>query len=372
MNDRQRFHEVMHYGRPDRAFLTDFQYTDDTLDNWYAQGLPRDTDLDAYFGLDRFWTNAGLNLALCPAFDREIIEDLGEQIIERQGDGVVVRRQKRGRTIPQEIDHLLKTRDDWNRHFKPRLDPSTPRRYPADWNERVARWKDRDYPLVIGGGSLYGWLRDWIGMVQISYILYDDPAWFEEMVTTVADCILGTVERALTEVRFDAVSMWEDMCYRAGPLISPDHFKRYLVPHYRRLTERFRKAGIDVIYLDCDGDMRPLIGHWMDGGVNCMFPVEVGAWGADPVALRKQYGRDLLMMGGFSKRILADSRQAISREIDRLQPLVDAGGFIGFCDHRVSPDVPLENYDYYIDTVRERWCRGVNLRPRQTPVAARA
>ena len=83
-----------------------------------------------------------------------------------------------------------------------------------------------------------------------------------------------------------------------------------------------------------------------------------------------QVGDSMLMMGGFSKRILADSKQAISREIDRLLPLVDEGGFIGFCDHRVSPDVPLANYDYYIDTVRDRWCRGVNLRPRMEKVVA--
>lgn len=365
MNDRERFNAVMHYRDRDRTFFTDFSYTNDTLENWYEQGLPRGTDMDAYFGLDTFWKPAGVNVSLFPAFASEILEDRGEHVVERQGDGVVVLRQKgRGRTIPHEIDHLLKTRADWNAHYKPRLDPATAGRYPADWAERVRRWRDRDWPLVISGGSLYGWLRDWMGMEAISYVIYDDPAWFEEMVVTVADCILGTVERALNEVQFDAVSMWEDMCYRAGPLISPATFKKVLVPQYKRLTERFRGAGIDVIYLDCDGDNRELIPHWLDGGVNCMFPIEVGVWGTDVVQLRRQYGRDLLMMGGFSKRILAGSQEAISREIDRLTPLIDDGGFIGFCDHRVSPDVPLANYEYYIDTVRKRWCRDINLRPR--------
>jgi len=32
--------------------------------------------------------------------------------------------------------------------------------------------------------------------------------------------------------------------------------------------------------------------------------------------------------------------------------------------------VPLANYDYYIDTVRQRWCRGINLKPRMRPVSA--
>ncbi|MCG3178936.1 MAG: hypothetical protein BIFFINMI_01266 [Phycisphaerae bacterium] len=372
MNDRRRFLEVMHYGSPDRAFFTDFSYTEDTLDNWYGQGLPRGTDMDAYFGLDSFWTAAGLNISLSPGFPRQVIEETENRIVERQSDGVTVLRQKKGRTIPHEIDHLLKDRASWEEHYKPRLVPNTAARYPKDWADRVQRWKERDYPVVINGGSLYGWIRDWMGMEAVSYVIYDDAALFEEMVETVADCILGTVERALNEVQFDAVSMWEDMCYRAGPLVSPATFKRVMVPHYKRLTERFRKAGIDVIYLDCDGDPRLLVPHWLDAGVNCMFPIEVGTWGLDVVELRKQYGRDLLMMGGFSKRILAHSREAISAEIDRLAPLIEQGGYVSFCDHRVSPDVPLAYYDYYIDTVRERWCKGLNLRPRQTPVSAKA
>jgi len=69
------------------------------------------------------------------------------------------------------------------------------------------------------------------------------------------------------------------------------------------------------------------------------------------------------MMGGFDKRILACSKRAIEEEVYRLAPLVEEGGFIGFCDHRVPPDVPLENYVFYLETVRQVWGKGVNLKP---------
>ena len=76
------------------------------------------------------------------------------------------------------------------------------------------------------GGSLYGWLRNWMGLEQLSMTVYDDPAFFEEMVTTVADCILAVLEKTLASgVQFDACGMWEDMAYNAGPLLSPRHFK---------------------------------------------------------------------------------------------------------------------------------------------------
>jgi uroporphyrinogen decarboxylase len=69
------------------------------------------------------------------------------------------------------------------------------------------------------------------------------------------------------------------------------------------------------------------------------------------------------MMGGFDKRILARSRDAIEAEVSRLAPLIEEGGYIGFCDHRVPPDVSLRNYLYYLETVRQIWGKSVNLKP---------
>ena len=74
-----------------------------------------------------------------------------------------------------------------------------------------------------------------------------------------------------------------------------------------------------------------------------MFLIEISTWGADPVTYREEYGKDLLLMGGFDKRILAQSGDEIVHEVHRLTPLVEEGGFIPFCDHSVPPDVPDEN-----------------------------
>ncbi|MCB0123503.1 MAG: hypothetical protein KDE58_14730, partial [Caldilineaceae bacterium] len=140
---------------------------------------------------------------------------------------------------------------------------------------------------------------------------------------------------------------------------------QYLVPHYRRITDLLHKHGVDVVWLDCDGDISLLVPMWLDAGVNCMFPLEVGTWRADPIKYRREYGKDLLIMGGFDKHLLQGNKAQIEAEVQRLAPLVDEGGFIGFCDHRVPPDVPLENYLFYLSKVRDIWGHGVNLPPMQ-------
>jgi len=205
-----------------------------------------------------------------------------------------------------------------------------------------------------------------MGLEQLSLMVYDDPPFFEEMITTVADCIVTVLEKILTSgVQFEACAMWEDMAYNAGPLLSPRHFQKYLVPHYRRIADLCHSHKVDVIWLDCDGKIDALLPLWLEAGINCMFPIEVGTWGAYPIKFRQEYGKDLLMMGGFDKRILAQSKTEIERKIHRLTPLVEEGGFIPFCDHRVPPDVPYKNYLYYLERVRENWGEGINLQPIQ-------
>lgn len=373
MNDRQRFHATMHYLPRDRGILTDFGFWDETIPTWHTQGLPNGIDRRKtveYFGMDYSLDYIGVpvNCGLEPAFPWITLEDRGDHEVVQQHDGVRVLRKKFMGSIPTHLGHLLVDRDSWERHYKPRLDPTTPGRFPADWEQQVAHWRDADRPNVLSlpGGSLYGWLRDWMGMEKISLTVYDDPQLFAEMVGTLADCILGVLEHVLqTGGRFDACGMWEDMCYRAGPLLSPRHFKQYLVPHYRRIADLLHRYNVDILWLDCDGNIDALLPLWLDAGVNCLFPIEIGTWGADPLKYRRQYGKDLRMMGGFDKHILAKGKEDIRREVERLAPLVEEGGYMGFADHRVPPDVPLENYIYYIELVRAIWGKGISLKPVQ-------
>jgi len=374
MNHRERFVAQMHYQPVDRSPLYDFNFWEETIPQWQAEGLPTRYDrhnAHHYFGLDaslgggdQGW-DAGVHQNLLPAFEREVLEDRGKTVIVREADGVIVETGKQGHmSIPMHVGHTLNTRGDWETLYKPKLDPTDPNRIPADFDQRAARWTDpdRDHPLFVGAGSLYGWIRNWMGVEGVTMAVYDDPAWFEEMVETITDLQLAMLEKVLsTGATFEACAMWEDMCYNAGPLLSPTHFKRFLVPNYKRITALLSKHGIDIVWVDCDGKIDDLLPLWLEAGVNCMFPLEVGTWGGDPRKFRAKYGRDLLLMGGFDKHVLARSKDDITAEIHRLAPLVEEGGYIGFCDHRVPPDVPLENYVHYCKTVRKVWGKGVNL-----------
>ncbi len=74
------------------------------------------------------------------------------------------------------------------------------------------------------------------------------PDLIHEMTEFISDFMLKLLERALTEIPdFDYTLLWEDMCYNAGPLISPAAFREYMIDPMKRVTSRLLEAGIDII-----------------------------------------------------------------------------------------------------------------------------
>jgi len=154
------------------------------------------------------------------------------------------------------------------------------------------------------------------------------------------------------EVELDFASWWEDMCFNKGPLISPRMFDEFMVPRYKKITDFLKQHGVTINIVDCDGNINELVPLWLKAGVNCMFPLEIAA-GSKPEVLREKYGREVLLMGGIDKRALAAGKEAIDRELEKIPPLIEQGGYIPHVDHRVPPDVSYENYLYYIKRKRE-------------------
>ena len=124
------------------------------------------------------------------------------------------------------------------------------------------------------------------------------------------------------------------------------------MPRYKRINAKLKKFGIDIWYVDCDGDVRPLLPYFLEGGINCMFPFEVNGC-CHPADLLNEYGKDLRIMGGIDKMQLIAGKDAIKAYLESVAPLVERGGYIPFCDHRCPPDVKEENYFYYLDLKEE-------------------
>jgi uroporphyrinogen decarboxylase len=141
------------------------------------------------------------------------------------------------------------------------------------------------------------------------------------------------------------------MAYKTGPLISPAMARKFMLPRYRRVVEFLRRRGVAHISLDSDGDIYSLIPVWLEAGIDTLYPFEAQC-GMDVNRVRREFGRDLRMLGNFDKRAIARGRLFIDAEFDRLRPVIREGGYIPWVDHSCPPDISWTNFSYYMDRLR--------------------
>ena len=372
MNDRQRLRAVMHYEKYDRLPCVSFGYWDETLDRWAREGYvrseipdlyrstgdtgPADREVMGQLGFDFNWNCCiGGRCGVYPAFERKVlrVERDGSQIVQ-DPTGHLVRVKPGVQSIPGEVGTLLTDRDAWEKEFLPRLKYCGERIPEQALSSLTARETERDTPLILHCGSLYGAIRDMLGVVELSYMQVDDEDLYAEIIDTVGELCLRVAEKMLTYgISFDAAHFWEDICFKNGPLVNPEVFAERVGPHYKRITSLLAEHGIDIVSLDCDGCIDRLVPIWLENGVNTMFPIEVGTWNASIAPWRGQYGRSLRGVGGMDKRVFSQDRAAVEREIERLKPLVDMGGYIPCPDHRIPPDAKYPLVAYYCELYRK-------------------
>ena len=102
-------------------------------------------------------------------------------------------------------------------------------------------------------------LRYLMGEVNLFYAYYDQPYLLREMTDYLIDFWIELFSPLLKWIKIDCFHTWEDMCYKNGPLIFPELFKKFVLPAYKRFTEFLRSYGVGNIICDTDGDCWQLI-----------------------------------------------------------------------------------------------------------------
>ena len=375
LSNRERFRAIARFERPGELDTRD-AFWQETLILWVEKGAPPELTNSSfrgnYFGYNhRRGTReivSGLINAPYMAGDVEaylamppIIPQFEPKVL-KQDENTITMINQGGQTVkvfkndpqkmPMFLDHPVVDRDTW-KEYKKRLDPDTPERWPADWDWFADKMNSRDFPVVLSVGSFFGFLREWMGLERLLYTFHDDPALVEDMMDTMLILEIEVIKRTVKKVKVDMASFWEDMCYKSGPLISPAMFRKFMMPRYHQITDLLHENGIDIIFVDSDGNVKELIPLWLEVDINYIWPLEVAA-GNDAVALRKKYGKNVILGGGIDKRALIKGKEAIREEVMSKVPfLLEQGGYFPSVDHLVPTDVSFENYCYYINTMRE-------------------
>lgn len=191
-----------------------------------------------------------------------------------------------------------------------------------------------------------------------------DPFMFAEnsdkLVGKLADLKIEFWDAALNELGdvVDIIGEGDDYGTQQSQLISPEQFKEYYLPHFKRVMSfiKSKKPDIKILFHSC-GNVRPVIPDFIEMGVDILNPVHVTATGMEPVQLKKDFGKDIVFWGGGvdTQHILPNgSPQEVKDDVKRnIEALAPGGGYVFSTVHNVQAEVPPQNFVAMVEALKE-------------------
>ncbi len=169
--------------------------------------------------------------------------------------------------------------------------------------------------------------------------------------------MLGRVESfeiqlGLNQIKMgvDLMFIGGDVAYDKGMFYSPDMWRHFFKPVLRNMCQEFKRAkpDIKILYHGC-GNATEIFDDLIECGIDAYQSLEVKA-GLDVVELKKKYKNRLAFVGNIDVRdVLTGDKRNLERDVLRRLNAAKGGGYIPMSDHSVPDNVPVENYDFYME-----------------------
>ena len=248
------------------------------------------------------------------------------------------------------LDHPLEAWDNFANYIGP--DPEIcDGLCPVNWEQSRAQICAHPEQLHIGclrHGHTFLQLCDIRGYENLMFDMADEEPKLWELIKLVETFNLGLVER-LIDCGVDGVAYGEDLGMQVGPMLSPDHFRKYIMPSYRVLMKPAKDKGL-LIHMHSDGDIRLLLDDMLSCGidvinlqdlVNGIDWIEARLKGK--VCIELDIDRQNITRFGTPKQIDA----LIREEVEKLGS--PQGGLMFI--HGLYPGTPLENVKALYDAM---------------------
>jgi len=181
-----------------------------------------------------------------------------------------------------------------------------------------------DEGLAFFGGfwcPYYHLVADFFGMENYFIKMYENPAVVEAVTWHVVDFFDRANEILFDEMGdlIDVFFFGNDFGTQLDLMISPDMFRKFVLPGIKRLTATAKKYNKKTMLHSC-GAISSAIPMIIDAGVDGIHPLQAKAAGMDAVTLSREFGRDLVFMGGVDTQQLLPfgKPKEIMEEVRRL------------------------------------------------------
>jgi len=189
-------------------------------------------------------------------------------------------------------------------------------------------------------------VAEFFGMDNFFMKMYTHPKIVEAVTEKVLDFYLEANKRCLDTMgnKLDALFFGNDFGSQIDLLISPEAFRRFVLPSIKRITEQAKSYDIKVVLHSC-GAISKIIPDLIDAGIDGLHPLQAKARDMDAKNLVSKYKDDLLFIGGVDIQELLPfgTPCQVRDEVYRLKEVFGERFIVSPSHEALLPNVSPEN-----------------------------
>ncbi len=356
-----RLQKTLSFQEPDRIPLFDL-FWQEFLDRWAEEkGLKAGANIYEYYDMDM--------VSCVPNIDPkirsfELIEKGKDYTVFKSGFGCTLKKADYS-PMPGYLDFSVKSADEYEDFVLE--DPNDERRYyqesanilsssgdvvaPSFYDQlQAVKGKVPAMGLVLEGQELIWRIR---GMEELFIDLMLEKEKTKKFLERLVEY---EIQVGLNQIKMgvDFMFIGGDVAYDKGMFYSPEIWRYFFKPFLADMCREFKRAKPDIklIYHGC-GNATAIFDELIECGIDAYQTLEVKA-GLDVVELKKKYRNRLAFVGNIDTRdILPGDREIMKKDVLRRLNAAKGGGYIPMAEHSVPNTVSAENYDYYVQLIRD-------------------
>ncbi len=213
--------------------------------------------------------------------------------------------------------------------------------------------QNKEHYTIIWVGDLWERAAFMRGMENILLDVALNPKFVEELLRSLTDYVLQTMQILFEKCEFDGIAVSDDYGIQESLVMSPTDWRRLIKPCMTEVYSLAHKHGRSVLHHSC-GNNYPIIADFVDIGLDILHPIQPETM--DIFRLKREFGRHLSFCGGISTQELLPygSVDQVRAEVKRLkEQMGKGGGYILAPGITIQADVPLDNVIALIEESRK-------------------
>ena len=245
------------------------------------------------------------------------------------------------RRSPEAIDHPVKgpieKREDLKTYIPP--DPQAAWRL-SNLPDLAQRYRGHK-AVILHHRAAFMWSAYLAGLDNLLLYFAADPGFAHELMDMVVDANIAMIRRAGANI----VTLGDDYAHNSAPMMSPAHFKEFILPRMTRAVDAIHEEGALCIK-HTDGNLWQILDMLVDSGIDAINPLEPVA-GMDIGKVKEIYGGRVCLIGNIDCGELL-SNGTTAEVVDAVRQCIDVaapgGGFILSSSNSIHSSVNPDNY----------------------------